>query len=184
MVNFLKFICLFFMSYFSINNISNAKNLILSDTFFEDINGNNVKLSDFPGKIILIVNTASFCGFTKQYKGLQELTNKFSSDELSVIAVPSNDFGGQEPGNKEEIKDFCEGIYGVTFPIMSKQKVLGKDKHSFYNWIEINYGSKKLPRWNFHKYLINRDGELLHSISSRTAPSSSKFIEKVSTSLE
>ena len=184
MVNFLKFICLFFMSYFSIINISNAKNLILSDTFFEDINGNNVKLSDFPGKIILIVNTASFCGFTKQYKGLQELTNKFSSDELSVIAVPSNDFGGQEPGNKEEIKDFCEGIYGVTFPIMSKQKVLGKDKHSFYNWIESNYGSKKLPRWNFHKYLINRDGELLHSISSRTAPSSSKFIEKISTSLE
>ena len=184
MVNFLKFICLFFMSYFSINNISNAKNLILSDTFFEDINGNNVKLSDFPGKIILIVNTASFCGFTKQYKGLQELTNKFSSDELSVIAVPSNDFGGQEPGNKEEIKDFCEGIYGVTFPIMSKQKVLGKDKHSFYNWIESNYGSKKLPRWNFHKYLINRDGELLHSISSRTAPSSSKFIEKISSSLE
>ena len=184
MVNFLKFICLFFMSYFSINNISNAKNLILSDTFFEDINGNNVKLSDFPGKIILIVNTASFCGFTKQYKGLQELTNKFSSDELSVIAVPSNDFGGQEPGNKEEIKDFCEGTYGVTFPIMSKQKVLGKDKHSFYNWIESNYGSKKLPRWNFHKYLINRDGELLHSISSRTAPSSSKFIEKISTSLE
>ena len=184
MVNFLKFICLFLMSYFSINNISNAKNLILSDTFFEDINGNNVKLSDFPGKIILIVNTASFCGFTKQYKGLQELTNKFSSDELSVIAVPSNDFGGQEPGNKEEIKDFCEGIYGVTFPIMSKQKVLGKDKHSFYNWIESNYGSKKLPRWNFHKYLINRDGELLHSISSRTAPSSSKFIEKISTSLK
>ena len=184
MVNFLKFICLFLMSYFSINNISSAKNLILSDTFFEDINGNNVKLSDFPGKIILIVNTASFCGFTKQYKGLQELTNKFSSDELSVIAVPSNDFGGQEPGNKEEIKDFCEGIYGVTFPIMSKQKVLGKDKHSFYNWIESNYGSKKLPRWNFHKYLINRDGELLHSISSRTAPSSSKFIEKISTSLE
>ncbi|MFP6778977.1 MAG: glutathione peroxidase, partial [Alphaproteobacteria bacterium] len=162
------------MSYFSINNISNAKNLILSDTFFEDINGNNVKLSDFPGKIILIVNTASFCGFTKQYKGLQELTNKFSSDELSVIAVPSNDFGGQEPGNKEEIKDFCEGIYGVTFPIMSKQRVLGKDKHPFYNWIESNYGSKKLPRWNFHKYLINRDGELLHSISSRTSPSSSK----------
>ena len=184
MVNFLKFICLFFMSYFSINNISNAKNLILSDTFFEDINGNNVKLSDFPGKIILIVNTASFCGFTKQYKGLQELTNKFSSDELSVIAVPSNDFGGQEPGNTEEIKDFCEGTYGVTFPIMSKQKVLGKDKHSFYNWIESNYGSKKLPRWNFHKYLINRDGELLHSISSRTAPSSSKFIEKISSSLE
>ena len=184
MVNFLKFICLFFMSYFSINNISNAKNLILADTIFEDINGNNVKLSDFPGKIILIVNTASYCGFTKQYKGLQELTNKFSSDELSVIAVPSNDFGGQEPGNKEEIKDFCEGIYGVTFPIMSKQKVLGKDKHSFYNWIESNYGSKKLPRWNFHKYLINRDGELLHSISSRTAPSSSKFIEKISTSLE
>ena len=184
MMNLLKFIWLFFMSYFSVSSITNAKNLILADTFFEDINGNNVKLSDFPGKVLLIVNTASYCGFTKQYEGLQELTTKFSPNELSIIAIPSNDFGGQEPGNKEEIKDFCEGIYGVTFPIMSKQKVLGKNKHSFYEWIENNYGSGKLPRWNFHKYLISKEGELLHSISSRVSPRSSKFIGKISTSLE
>ena len=183
MINFFKFLILFFMSYFSLSGFTNAKNLILADTLFEDINGNNVRLSDLPGKVILIVNTASYCGFTKQYKGLQELTNKFSPNELSIIAVPSNDFGGQEPGNKQEIKDFCEGIYGVTFPIMSKQKVLGKGKHSFYKWIENSYGSGKLPRWNFHKYLISREGELLHSISSRVSPSSSKFIEKISNSL-
>jgi len=132
----------------------------------------------------LIVNTASYCGFTKQYKGLQELTDKFSPNELSIIAVPSNDFGGQEPGSSSDIKDFCEGIYGVTFPVMSKQKVLGKSKHSFYSWIESNFGSSKLPRWNFHKYIINRQGELLHSISSHIAPSSPKFIEKIVATLK
>ena len=117
------------------------------------------------------MNTASFCGFTKQYKGLQELTNKFSSEDLSIIAIPSNDFGRQEPGNNKEIKDFCEGTYGITFPIMSKQKVIGKNKHAFYKWIESNHGNKKLIDGIFHKYVINRDGELLHSISSRIAPS-------------
>lgn len=180
----MKLLFFLFMSYFSVSNIANTKNLILEETSFEDISGKNVRLSDLPGKLILIVNTASYCGFTKQYKGLQELTNIFSPDELSVIAIPSNDFGSQEPGNNEEIKDFCEGIYGVTFPIMSKQKVLGKDKHSFYNWIEINHGLNKLPRWNFHKYILNREGELLYSITSQVAPSSKKFIDKIVTSLK
>ena len=184
MINFLKFSFLIFMSYFSISNIANAKNLVLEDVSFEDINGNNFKLSDLPGKIILVVNTASYCGFTKQYKGLQELTNKFSTEDLSIIALPSNDFGSQEPGNNEEIKDFCEGIYGITFPIMSKQIVIGTNKHAFYKWVESNYGGKKLPRWNFHKYIINRNGELLHSISSRIAPSSSKFMEMIYSSLK
>ena len=120
------------MSYFSISTSAFSKNLVLEDTIFEDVSGKIIKLSDLPGKIILIVNTASYCGFTKQYKGLQELTDKFSPNELSIIAIPSNDFGGQEPGSSSDIKDFCEGIYGVTFPVMSKQKVLGKSKHSFY----------------------------------------------------
>ena len=184
MINFLRFSFLVIMSCFSISNIASAKNLILEDISFEDINGKDVKLSDLPGKIILVVNTASFCGFTKQYKGLQELTNKFSSEDLSIIAIPSNDFGRQEPGNNKEIKDFCEGIYGITFPIMSKQNVIGNNKHAFYKWIESNHGSKKLPRWNFHKYIINRVGELLHSISSRVAPSSSKFLDMITTSLK
>ncbi|PPR16377.1 MAG: Hydroperoxy fatty acid reductase gpx1 [Alphaproteobacteria bacterium MarineAlpha9_Bin3] len=184
MKNFIKFLFLVIMSYFTINNIANAKNLVIEDTFFEDINGKTLKLSDLPGKVILIVNTASYCGFTQQYKGLQALTEKFSSKELSIIAVPSNDFGRQEPGNNNEIKDFCEGIYGVTFPIMSKQKVIGKEKHAFYQWIENSFGSKKLPRWNFHKYLINRNGELLHSISSRVSPSSNKFLEKIHSSIK
>ena len=147
MINFFRFSFLVIMSYFSISNIASAKNLILEDVSFEDINGNDVKLSDLPGKIILVVNTASFCGFTKQYKGLQELTNKFSSEDLSIIAIPSNDFGRQEPGNNKEIKDFCEGTYGIT-------------------------------------YVINRDGELLHSISSRIAPSSSKFLAMIADSLK
>ena len=184
MLNYLKLLFLVIMSYFTINNMAHTKNLVLENITFKDINGKAFKLSDLPGKVILIVNTASYCGFTQQYKGLQSLTTQFSPEELSIIAVPSNDFGRQEPGNSDEIKDFCEGVYGVTFPIMSKQKVLGKNNHSFYKWIEKNFGAKSLPRWNFHKYLINRNGELLHSISSRVAPSSDKFIKKIYSSLE
>ena len=157
---------------------------VFHDFQIESINGEIINFKEYENKVILLVNTASYCGFTKQYKGLQELTNKFSSEDLSIIAIPSNDFGRQEPGNNKEIKDFCEGTYGITFPIMSKQKVIGKNKHAFYKWIESNHGNKKLPRWNFHKYVINRDGELLYSISSRIAPSSSKFLAMIADSLK
>jgi glutathione peroxidase len=184
MLNFIKFMCLLGLSFFTFGNTASSKNLVLEEVVFEDINGNDFKLSDLPGKLILIVNTASFCGFTKQYKGLQALTKKFSPKELSILALPSNDFGNQEPGSNIEIKDFCEGIYDITFPIMSKQRVIGKNKHSFYTWIEDNHGFKKLPKWNFHKYLLNRDGELLHSMSSRIAPSSNKFIDNIINSLK
>ena len=151
---------------------------------FKDIDGKDFILSNLPGKVILVVNTASNCMFTSQYKELQELTTKYSSKELSIIAIPSNDFLNQEPGSNEEIKDFCESRYGITFPIMSKQKVIGRNKHAFYKWVEENYGSKKLPNWNFHKYIINRDGKLLYSMSSRVSPSSEKFINNIEASLE
>ena len=184
MLNFIKFLSLLLMSIFSFNQASFSKNLSIDDVVFKDIDGKDFTLSDLPGKIILVVNTASHCGFTKQYEHLQELTNKYSSKELSIIGIPSNDFGNQEPGSSEVIKDFCESKFGITFPIMSKQKVIGKDKHFFYTWIEDNYGSKKLPNWNFHKYLINRDGELLHSIASRVSPTSKKFISSIEASLK
>ena len=184
MKNLVKYLIILIASLLSFNNAVFSKNLSLDSVIFEDVNGKVFKLSNLPGKIILIVNTASYCGFTKQYKELQELTNIYSISELSIVAIPSNDFGKQEPGTNSEIKDFCESKYGVTFPIMSKQKVIGKNKHEFYKWIEINYGVKKLPRWNFHKYLINSNGELLHSMSSHISPSSSQFLNNIETSLK
>jgi glutathione peroxidase len=184
MISFIKFLCLMLLSVFSFNQTVFSKSLSLDKTIFKDVDGLDFKLSDLPGKIILIVNTASNCGFTKQYKELQQLTSIYSDKDLSIIAIPSNDFGKQEPGSNAEIKDFCESRYGITFPIMSKQIIKGKNKHPFYAWVEDNYGSKKLPTWNFHKYLINRNGELLYSMSSHVTPSSKKFINNIESSLK
>ena len=184
MLNFIKFLSLFLIAIFSFNQASFSKNLSIDEIIFKDIDGKDFILSNLPGKVILVVNTASNCMFTSQYKELQELTKKYSSKELSIIAIPSNDFLNQEPGSNEEIKDFCESRYGITFPIMSKQKVIGNNKHSFYTWVEDNYGSKELPGWNFHKYLINRNGELLHSVSAHVSPTSKEFINNIVASLK
>ena len=179
MINFFRFSFLVILSYFSISNIASAKNLVLEDISFEDINGNDVKLSDLPGRIILVVNTASFCGFTKQYKGLQELTNKFSSEDLSIIAIPSNDFGRQEPGNNKEIKDFCETNFNINFLMTSKQDVKGINAHEIYKWAKISYGKSSVPKWNFHKILINKMGKVEETYSSLTKPNSKKIISKI-----
>ena len=184
MINFIKFLSLLVLSFFSFNQTVFSKNLSIDKIIFEDIDGKDFKLSNLPGKIILIVNTASYCGFTKQYKELQALTSKYLPKDLSIIAIPSNDFGKQEPGSNEEIKDFCESKYGITFPVMSKQKIIGSNKHAFYSWIEENYGLKKMPKWNFHKYLINRNGELLYSMSSHISPGSEKFINNIESSIK
>ena len=140
----------------------------------KDIELNSVDLSSYKGKTLLIVNVASKCGFTKQYTDLQKLWEKYRERGLIIIAVPSNDFN-QEPGDNEEIKEFCEINYGVTFPIMSKVIVKGNNKHPFFLWIESNYGSKKLPKWNFYKYLVSKNGELINVYSSRINPSSGEF---------
>ena len=182
---FRKFKYLFYLLFIVLGIVSkaNGEKLNLDDIKFEDINGNIFSISNIDSKLILIVNTASFCGFTKQYKHLQSLSEKYKPDELIVIAIPSNDFGNQEPGSNKEIKDFCEGTYGISFPIMSKQKVIGKNKHNFYNMVENNFGSKFLPKWNFHKYLIKNDGTLLISLSSHVSPLSAKLINEIESNL-
>ncbi|MEQ1673163.1 MAG: glutathione peroxidase, partial [Hyphomicrobium sp.] len=116
--------------------------------------------------------TASFCGFTKQYAGLQQLWSKYEAKGLVVIGVPSNDFGGQEPKAEGDIKSFCEGAFGVTFPLTAKQVVIGSGAHDFYKWAATAAGPDGLPSWNFHKYLIGRDGRLVASLSTRAAPDS------------
>ena len=150
---------------------------------FQSIDGKPMKLADWRGKALLVVNTASFCGFTKQYAGLQELWSKYEAKGLVVVGVPSNDFGGQEPKAEGEIKKFCEGAFGVTFPLTTKQVVTGGTAHPFYKWAAEAAGPAGVPAWNFHKYLIGRDGRLVASLSTRAAPMSDEVTAAIEKAL-
>ena len=127
----------------------------------DDIHGKKVKLSRYRDRVLLIVNTASKCGFTPQYKGLEALWRRYKDKGLVVLGVPSNDFGGQEPGSNEEIKRFCEASFDVTFPLADKQVVTGANAHPLYRWAAAQTGTLGTPRWNFHKILIGRDGRVI-----------------------
>lgn len=140
-------------------------------------------LADFEGKVILIVNTASKCGFTPQYQRLEELYKKYKDQGLVIIGVPSNDFGSQEPGTEEDVAQFCQVNYGVTFPMTSKEVVSGKDAHPFYLWAKKKLGFGTAPKWNFHKYLINRRGELIDYFFTTTSPDSKRFIKAIENAL-
>jgi len=142
-----------------------------------------INLGDYAGKAVLIVNTASFCGFTKQYNGLQNLWKKYEAKGLVVIGVPSNDFGAQEPKSEREIKNFCQGAFGVTFPLTQKYRVKGHGAHPFYAWANKATLGKGAPRWNFHKYLIGPDGKLIAWYSSAVKPMSANVITAVETAL-
>ncbi len=146
---------------------------------FTSVDDEEIRLSDYQGKAILLVNTASQCGFTSQYEGLQTLYNAYKDRGLMVIAVPSNDFGGQEPLDNEEIKHFCETNYHVTFPIMQKVSVTGENAHPFYAKLNETLPFSSTPKWNFHKYLIDTDGQLVDWFSSVTSPTSERVIKAV-----
>ncbi len=149
------------------------------DFTFTSIDGKPMPLSDFKGRVLLVVNTASFCGFTKQYEALQALNAKYEAQGFNVIGVPSNDFGGQEPKAAGEIKEFCEGMFGVTFPLTDKNVVSGEDAHPFYKWAREELGWLNAPKWNFHKYLVGRDGKLVTSFFSATAPDADRLVRAV-----
>jgi glutathione peroxidase len=146
------------------------------DFEFVSIDGGPMKLSDWRGRPLLIVNSASLCGFTKQYAGLQELWRRYERDGLVVIAVPSNDFGEQEPQADGEIQSFCQGVFGVSFPIASKSPVVGVNAHPFYKWAAEAMGPGGAPTWNFHKYLVGRDGQLARSFSTKLSPTSAEMV--------
>lgn len=156
------------------------------DFEFISIDGAPMKLSDWSGRALLIVNSASLCGFTKQYAGLQELWSRYEKSGLVVIAVPSNDFGEQEPAPEGEIQSYCQGVFGVTFPLTSKQSVVGPDAHPFYKWAAEAMGPVVggIPAWNFHKYLVGRDGRLLRSFSTKLAPTAPEMISWIEKALE
>lgn len=138
-----------------------------------------IKLSDYKGKVVMIVNTASECGFTPQYKQLQDIYTKYKSKGLVIIGVPSNDFGNQEPGTGKEIARFCEINYGVTFPLTSKYIVSGGNAHPFYKWAKAKLGDDAAPKWSFHKYLIGRNGKLVTSFVSNVSPTDKRVISAI-----
>ncbi|HZD25800.1 MAG TPA: glutathione peroxidase [Alphaproteobacteria bacterium] len=137
---------------------------------FPALSGGELPLSQYRGKAVLVVNTASECGFTPQYAGLQKLWQDYRDRGLVVLGVPSNDFGEQEPGEAGEIAAFCEKNYGVDFPLAAKQRVIGGDAHPFYLWVGELIGEDALPKWNFHKYLLDTDGELIGAWPSKVTP--------------
>ena len=139
---------------------------------FQRIEGGDLPLSGYAGKAVLVVNTASLCGFTPQYKGLQALWESYRDKGLVVLGVPSNDFGGQEPGTEAQIQEFCAVNFAVDFPMTGKSVVKGEDAHPFYRWAAAEKGA---PRWNFHKYLIGPDGALVGAYGSNTAPDSAEL---------
>ena len=151
--------------------------------FFElnikSINGEELDLNQFRGKTILLVNVASKCGFTKQYSDLQSLYEKYREQGLIVVGIPSNQFGEQEPGSNKEIKDFCETNFNITFPMTDKVDVKGKNAHELYMWAKENYGSSTVPKWNFHKILINKEGKVQDTFNSFVGPLSKKIINEI-----
>jgi glutathione peroxidase len=155
------------------------------DFSFQPLMGETpIPLLQWKGKVILVVNTASKCGFTPQYEGLEALYLKYKDQGLVIIGVPSNDFGGQEPGTNGQIAEFCKLNYGVTFPMASKQVVVGSKAHPFYLWAKATLGANTVPGWNFHKYLVDRQGKLVKAFDSGTAPNSSKLTQALEAALK
>ena len=146
-----------------------AKQGKLSDRYFTAIDGSAMPMSAFAGKVVLLVNTASFCGFTRQYEGLQTLWERYEEKGLVVVGVPSNDFN-QETDGEEKIAKFCQGAFGVTFPLTKKVSVKGSGAHPVYKWINAALDGKGEPGWNFHKFLIGTDGKSVQSFSTRVTP--------------
>ena len=168
-----KFIIILFscMSFFSYANSD------IYDLNFSGIDGNNIPLENFKNKPLLIVNTASLCGFTYQYEELQNLYDKFKTKGLTIIGIPSNDFGNQELKSNKKVKEFCELNFRISFPMTTITKVRGENKHPFFKWIYENGGPISTPKWNFYKYLIDKNGNLSSWFSSVTKPSSTKFMK-------
>ena len=152
---------------------------IFFDLNIKSLEGTNIELSEYKNNAVLLVNVASNCGFTKQYADLQKLWETYNDKGLIVMGVPSNQFGSQEPGTNEEIKKFCEVNFNVNFPMTDKVEVKGENAHPIYLWAKENFGKSAVPKWNFHKILINIDGEIQETYSSLTSPTSKKITNEI-----
>ncbi len=160
------------------NNLSANNNNLAYDFTFNNIDGNLIKLSDYKEKVIVIVNVASRCGYTPQYDDLQKLWTNYKDKNVVIIGVPTNNFK-QEPGSNKEIKDFCETNFGISFPLTEKTNVIGNQAHSFYKWARKDYGIGAIPKWNFHKIVVGKNGKIIDTFASFTKPSSKKFLNAI-----
>jgi len=167
---------LIFLFFFLMNNFAQANVYSFS---FKGIDGEKIDLKSFKGKPIIIVNTASFCGYTNQYKQLQNLFEKYKKNDLVLIGIPSNDFGNQEFKENKEVKEFCETKFNISFKLTEITKIKNKDGHSFFKWVKNQKGFLSFPKWNFYKYLFNREGDLVAWFSSIKEPSSKTFLKEV-----
>ena len=170
------------MVLFSTNVTANNEKLVY-DFSFKDLDGRNLNLSEYKNKVIIVINVASQCGFTKQYEDMQKVWDKYQEKGVIMLGIPSNDFGNQEPGTNNEIKNFCEAKFGITFPITEKVTVKGENAHSFYLWAKKEYGSSAIPKWNFHKIIVGKKGKIVDTFASMTNPSSEKFIQAIEEAL-
>ena len=148
------------------------------DFSIESITGETINFNDYKSKAVLIVNTASYCGFTKQYDELQELWDLYKSRGLIVIGVPSNSFN-QEKNNNSDIKEFCEVNFNISFPLTTITEVRGENAHELFKWAKDNHGKSAVPKWNFHKILINKEGKIEDTFASFTNPMSKKIIKEL-----
>ena len=165
------------MFFFSNSSSSNYEKIFF-DFKIDSISGEVINFNDYNGKVVLLVNTASYCGFTKQYTDLQFLWDTYKSKGLIVLAIPSNSFNQEKKSNKE-VKEFCEVNFNINFPISKITEVKGNDAHDIFKWAKDNYGKSAIPKWNFHKILINKDGKIEETFTSFTKPTSNKLIKKI-----
>lgn len=165
------------------DNRSNQELGMAHEASFTTIDGKPLPFSTFSGDVVLVVNTASRCGYTGQYAGLQELYTTFKDQGFTVLGVPSNDFGAQEPGTEEQISSFCEMNYGVEFPLTRKTTVVGQDQHELWQMAKTSLGDKAEPKWNFHKVLIGRDGSFLQAYPSAIRPADTELIADIERAL-
>ena len=172
------FIGITIIMFFFKNNVNANYDKIFYDFKIESITGETIDFNEYKNKVILIVNTASYCGFTKQYTDLQELWDKYKSRGLIVLGIPSNSFN-QEKNKNSEVKEFCKVNFDIDFPLSTITEVKGDKAHDLFKWAKDNHGKSAIPKWNFHKILINKEGKVEDTFSSFTNPTSKKLVSKI-----
>ncbi len=177
MIKLISIVLTVIMFFFKTSLYANYEKVFF-DFKINSINGEIIDFKDYKGKVVLMVNTASYCGFTKQYTELQKLWDKYKSKGLIVLAIPSNSFN-QEKNLDDEVKKFCEVNFNINFPISSITNVKGDNAHKIFKWAKDNYGKQAIPKWNFHKILINKYGKIDDTYTSFTSPTSKKIINKI-----
>ena len=172
------FIGITIIMFFFKSNVNANYDKIFYDFKIESITGETIDFNEYKNKVILIVNTASYCGFTKQYTDLQELWDKYKSRGLIVLGVPSNSFN-QEKNNNSEVKEFCKVNFDINFPLSTITEVKGDKAHDLFKWAKNNHGKSAIPKWNFHKILINKEGKVEDTFTSFINPMSKKIVSKI-----